>query len=645
VTRPEPDAPGALLQELVHVVTTVQRGTRKGAPGLFTPGVKDHVWRLAARYVDQAGLMPRIEAWVAEDGRKRYRGGRTSRLPLRALVVASIACGLSGMAIRYDEIRQVVADPCMSTVTRKLLGFSVSENPKEDRKLNGERQEISYHVVARRFTKLARLIDPKLFPARTALMDAEADRIQAQWSEAEIKTRQQRMDEFNRRLITEIFASLPESVRAAYAGDVTIDGTVVPVFGKNGSNTPRRLRGKGSRMDTNCGWHVKDPDQRDPDVQGSARNPKFTWAYEAHLAEMTGDGVGVTFPRLIVGFSLDRPGQNPGPNAIALLESLATAGYRAGTVTVDCGYSQLSDANFAGPLRALGYTLICDYRENELGVQAEHHGALLIEGAWYGACIPEPLRSATKDLRAGRIDGETYRRRIAEREVYLMRSQEVVRDGEATRYRCPAQGKGATLQCPLRRSTGQDDRRGASPRAVPLPLSQVPLNPPDVCNNRSSTTIPSAVGRRRVQAVRYGTPEWHTYYSQRRNQIEGANRRLKNGAQTNIGEPDRRRVRGLGKQTIIIALYILVSNLVALANFTHDFMSKLKDPPRRPGRPAKTQRSDSTDDDAEIQPLRMSDETSKRRRTAPEKGTIQRGGKCTSRRFRMSKRFLGNAEE
>ena len=60
-------------------------------------------------------------------------------------------------------------------------------------------------------------------------------------------------------------------------------------------------------------------------------------------------------------------------------------------------------------MRALGYSLVMDYKVTELGRQANSQGAVMVDGAFYCPAMPEELVTASCDKRAGVIDEKTYR--------------------------------------------------------------------------------------------------------------------------------------------------------------------------------------------------------------------------------------------
>jgi hypothetical protein len=210
-------------------------------------------------------------------------------------------------------------------------------------------------------------------------------------------------------------------------------------------------------------------------------------------------------------------------------------------------------------VRALGYSLVEDYKETDLGRQATSQGAQLVEGAFTCPAMPEPLVTATADFRAGRIDEALYDERIATRKTWrLIRKQGPDEDGYE-RYACPAQGDHPHLACPLRPE--------AARKAVgKVPVLAPPLVPPKVCT-QSAVTIAPDVGARYRQDLAYGTKEWAATYASYRNTIEGTNGYLKDPAHEALAQPGRRRVRGIAAQSIFVGLLVMAANIRKIASF------------------------------------------------------------------------------
>ncbi len=212
--------------------------------------------------------------------------------------------------------------------------------------------------------------------------------------------------------------------------------------------------------------------------------------------------------------------------------------------------------------------------DDQLGVQAEHGGALLVEGSWYCPSTPQPLIDATIDYRAGRISEEVYAARISQRARYLFRPKHKPNASGNTAHMCPGRGPGATAACPLVPPSG--------PVTLGLPTTRTRITaPPDhpdtCCTNTTSITFPTApdptvsplptAAAKYRQDFQYASPAWRAIHATLRNTIEGFNGFTKNTAEEALEEPGRRRVRGYAFQALVIACLITASNLRKIGTF------------------------------------------------------------------------------
>ncbi len=202
-------------------------------------------------------------------------------------------------------------------------------------------------------------------------------------------------------------------------------------------------------------------------------------------------------PNLILAACLTRPGEDPGGTAVRLLTGVRACGYPASFLGADRGYTQAQPERFHLPVRALGYSLVMDYKATELGRQANSAGALMVEGTFYCPAMPEPLVSASADLRHGAIDAATHRARIAARTSWrLVRKQGPDRDGYE-RFACPARGEYPHLCCPLQPASAQ--------RALgKIPVLLAPTDPPKICT-QSAVTIAPDIGALHRQDPAFGS--------------------------------------------------------------------------------------------------------------------------------------------
>jgi hypothetical protein len=194
-----------------------------------------------------------------------------------------------------------------------------------------------------------------------------------------------------------------------------------------------------------------------------------------------------------------------------------------------------------------------DYRADQLGIQANSQGALLVEGSWYCPALPGPLITATARLRNHAISRELYDQQITARCPYqLLRKDGPDADGYQ-RLSCPAAGRHPRLICPLRPAS-------LTPRDGRAKAFQPPPEPPRICR-QTAITIAPGVGARYRQDLPYASSAWHQTYATLRNTIEGLNGFVKDPAHEALAQPARRRVRGIAAQSVFTALLLMAANI------------------------------------------------------------------------------------
>jgi hypothetical protein len=260
---------------------------------------------------------------------------------------------------------------------------------------------------------------------------------------------------------------------------------------------------------------------------------------------------------------LRRPNKDIGANAITALASVRERGYPPGWLGADRAYTNSKPENYQLRARGLGYQLVLNYRDNQLGVQGPHEGALLIEGAWYCPAIPQVLIDATVDHRAGRIDDQTYLSRIEARRAFRMRPKAAADHEGHVRLLCPASDGAPTARCDLKPNSINPKTAGRT--RIPV-TDALCAQPPKVCTHQS-TTFPPEVGAKLLQTLHYGAPEWRERWGTLRNTNEGVHALLKDGARGALHDPERRRIRGVAAQTIFTAFIVMAANLRAIISF------------------------------------------------------------------------------
>jgi hypothetical protein len=210
------------------------------------------------------------------------------------------------------------------------------------------------------------------------------------------------------------------------------------------------------------------------------------------------------------------------------------------------------------PLRELGYRPTYSYRKDQLGIQAQAHGALMIEGTWYCPHMPEKLITATQDLHRPQddpdaIDPATWRTRIGARHDYALHPKGRPDDQGHQRLSCPASAR--KLQCALKPAS-----MGTDPRLPLVDVTPSPVEPPKICAQTSVTMAPED-GAKHWQPRPYGSPEWQKIYATLRNATEGTNGYAKDDVRESIERAQGRRLRGIAAQTFLLAFQLAHVNI------------------------------------------------------------------------------------
>jgi hypothetical protein len=91
-------------------------------------------------------------------------------------------------------------------------------------------------------------------------------------------------------------------------------------------------------------------------------------------------------------------------------------------------------------------------------------------------------------------------------------------------------------------------------------------HPPTICSQQS-ITVPPEAGAKFAQPLLYGSEEWLAAYATLRSTNEGMNGYLKDGAREALGDPQRRRIRGVVAQSVFVSLLLFAANLRKIDRF------------------------------------------------------------------------------
>ena len=325
-----------------------------------------------------------------------------------------------------------------------LCGESSSaskEPPRPKRALLARYRQVRYL-----FHLAISVIDPSIEVKNRVISQTQLDSMRKKLSAAEIAIRRKRLEAVMDDLVEASVKVCDPNELEAFCGSVGLDATVMPLFSRGPS-----LRSGTSASDPDGGWYVREGDHRETSGPNGKKLRKLYWALEATIVTMGRRPMTVpAHPNLVLAVAVGRPGEDPGGSAVRLLASVRERGYPPGHLGADRGYTQVLAERFHLPVRALSYSLVMDYRIDQLGYQANSQGAVLVEGTFYCPQMPQALVSASTDARNGVISEQTHKARISARVPWqLVRKQGPDKDGYE-RFGCPAQGPRPHLCCPLR---------------------------------------------------------------------------------------------------------------------------------------------------------------------------------------------------
>ena len=489
----------------------------------------------AAELIDRSGKAPVLEAALA------HRTGRRRPLPVRAVLTALLCLALDDRPLFLTEATRLLFCQ-LPPASRQLLGVPGTAT-------TGRAFKAAYRRVRYCFGQILKVADPSALPKNRRLTAGELQARTKPITPDQATAARDRLEALVNALLEASVSVLAQDERAAYDGCTGLDATPVPLF----SRGPSKRAGLCA-SDPDGGWYVREGDHRDREDDKGKPLRKICWALEATIAVTARPPGGPpATPNLAIGLAMARPGEDPGGTGARVLASAAARGHKTGPLGYDRAYTAALPGRFHLPARALGYSPVMDYRADQLGIQASTGGTLLVEGSWYCPALPEPLIIATTRLRDHVIDRELYDQQIAARAPYQLKRKDGPDAAGYQRLSCPALGTHPGLMCPLRQAS-------LPPRDGRPKVLQPPEEPPKICRQTAITIAPD-IGARYRQDLPYGSPAWHARYATLRNTIEGLNGYAKDPAHQALGQPARRRIRGMAACSLFTALLLMAANI------------------------------------------------------------------------------------
>jgi hypothetical protein len=541
-----------------------------------------HEVRLACRRVDQAGILPNLREWAAEDRRGKHPGGRPSLLTDRAVLACCLLLVSEGTALWLTEMATFFWLR-LTDEAREELGIDRISNSGVD-----ERDfQDWYHRVSRRLHRILRLMDAWPMEidgksARNKLVNRETrEKIISLRDKNESRRKRDRGLVFTNAMIEMTVQAQPRALRRRWKGSLSVDQTAARAASQKG----RRKRDKAGleiplwntrtkeevhkwviEIDADY-YPIKADKPRNRDTAATTSDPDYEWAYSVNLVVQTNENPleKARHPHLIMAASLSTPNKDIGGEVVRAMESIQQRGHHISRLTSDRGYGpQLKVEDFHIPLKALGIPLVMDYNSNQKGIKGGKSGALQVEGAHYCPATPENLLEASVDADQKLIDHHTYLKRKEELRSYKLRPKEKPDSEGNVRMMCPAYGPNATLECPLKARHPNSSKK-SKPN---IRDADVPKYPDEICTTASVTFGPEE-GVKFEQQPHYGSKEWEDIYKHDRNSIESHNEYIKHGPER-LHDPTTRRLRGMAAQQFIVTMLVVSSNLRKVARFLRD---------------------------------------------------------------------------
>ena len=354
-------------------------------------GISDATVAFAAELIDRSGKAPVIEAALA------HATGRRRPLPVRAVLTALLCLALDDRPLFLTEATRLLFCQ-LSPASRRLLKVTGA--------VTTQRAFLAaYRRVRYCFGAICSVMDPSALPKNRRLIQADLTARTRPMTRAQAEAARGRLEAFINALLEASISALTDAERAASDGSAGLDATPVPLF----SRGPSKRTGLCA-SDPDGGWYVREGDHREREDDKGKPLRKIAWALEATIATTARlPGTAPACPDLAIGLALARPGEDPGGTGIRVLASVAARGHQPGPLGYDRAYTPALPERFALPARALGYQPVMDYRADQLGIQANTGGAILVEGTWYCPALPGPLITATTRLRDHAISPDPLR--------------------------------------------------------------------------------------------------------------------------------------------------------------------------------------------------------------------------------------------
>lgn len=519
---------------------------------------------LAARIVDQSGVMARISEWDA--AARKSNAGAKAAMPYRAVLILLLLHIQMGLGANYQRIADTLAyrfDP----EHRAALGIAEKASSRRG----------WYLRMWRSTNNLLNLMDPYPAPRNKRLDQAEFESLRDEWQSADgqrhTEDRLQRIDWVCEQLLHTSVRMLPADIWERFGNNIAVDATKLQIAGRPNSANPRRRR---SNADPYSERYRREGNH---DGQGARTDVA---AYELENAVMVWNkpGDSAMFPSLALSITFHQPGRLSG-HGLRLVESAERLGVEPGLVIGDRAYNNEVADTFQIPIRKKGWELVIDYKKTDLGIQSAYKDLILVEGTWYVSYMPDALANGMKAIQKEiedpstgdteiQVDEAALKKLLESREPYRMIPKGRPDSDGYQRFSYPRPGTYIAVD----RGSGKKIRP-TTPRTV-----TIPIDAGGASSDRRKSPPPAM---KYVQKFPYLSSDHRAHYGMR-NLVESHHKTLKDPGREDMDNKAKRSGRGYAFHYLAAALASVSVNLRKIESFfseEHERASKLHRRARR----------------------------------------------------------------
>ena len=538
--------------DLESLLTDAELATYSGKSSVFPHSAVLTV----DKCIQMTGLLERVLEWREEDRLGKHPGGPAPYVNDHAMLVVMFLLAREHAPLNLTEMANVLHQR-LSAESRKFLGIPSALPPRQGG--GGTEKKNWFNQAYNAFHRLVDTMDPHLDTKKTRrylLTNEQREKIFTARDRNMMRRRKERLDLFSEKFVQMTFTMQPRRLRRLQRrANLSVDQTPLPVFSKKGTKRDQKTKGMEERLvaEIDAGWYVK--------------GEEYIWGFAANFIINTADTPGTkpNYPITIRAFSLSKPGEQIGGEAVKLARQLIKAGHVPGRFTADRGYFPNEKvSNLHRPLRDMEFDLVFDMKRTEFGKQdGGQNGTIYVEGEHLCPGTPKDLINLSVRAEEKEFDEHTYRTLIDERARYAARNKEKPDADGKVKKMCPALGPQAKIECPLR-EIHPDSSKKTKPRVL---KKNVPEKPPAICCQSSVVFEENDDTLRFAQKYRFQSSEWAQIYKFDRNAIEGMNGYIKNDAHESLSNPQRRSARGMAAQQVLITMLVVSANMRKLQSF------------------------------------------------------------------------------